>query len=221
MLGDRVFLQAGWKHPPLELLSDHYVILDIQHPVSSAIPSMASPPMTLSEYYSVIRKILPDEVIVPDVLFDGVATLLRAKAFFENMPGDIRERELHYMFVPQGHSLDEWLHSRDDLTENFSYVLDVIGLPMHLERFTSRTSLLEEVPSYCKVHFLGCWKGYGELVGNPRIRSWDTSLPISAAQVGMYLRDQTPLYKPHLVEGAPVNSAAAIANIQFCKKLLE
>jgi hypothetical protein len=177
--------------------------------------------MTLSEYYSVIRKILPDEVIVPDVLFDGVATLLRAKAFFENMPGDIRERELHYMFVPQGDNRIEWYRSRDDIVCNFRDWIDVIGLPMHLERFISRLDLLEEVPSCCQVHFLGCWRGYSELVSDLRIRSWDTSLPISAAQVGMYLRDQTPLYKPHLVEGAPVNSAAAIANIQFCKKLLE
>jgi len=223
LLGDRVFLQAGWKHPDLELLNDKYVILDMQHPVSGAA-NVQRGPISMDEleaYYSVIRRVQPDEVVVPDVLLDSKATLVSTKKFFEHLPTDIAERELAYMFVPQGNTADEWLQSRDDMTEApFYNRISTVGIAMHMERFISRFALLDEVPKHCKIHFLGCWRGVGELTYDHLIRSWDTSLPIAAAQEDKYLSNMPRDYKPHLVEGKHVDSLTAIANLAYCKRLL-
>jgi hypothetical protein len=205
------YIQAGW---PLPSQRHSYVIMDNQHPVSGELDTQ---PMSMLAYREAIYDVIPDEVIIPDVLKDANQTIALARAFIQINPLHCR-----YMIVPHGKSVGEWTWCLRTMIERYGHQFQTVGVPMYLESFGTETrySLLDLIPERYDVHFLGCWHGWIEFHPCNRIRSWDTSLPISAAQEGNFLESKQGTYKPHLDHTKSVNPTIALENINYIKALL-
>jgi len=212
LAGDMAFVQAGW---PLPSQRHSYVIMDNQHPISGE--QNGSQPLALLAYREAIHDATPDEAVIPDVLKDANQTLALVHMFIQ-----INLVRCRYMIVPHGNSVGEWIWCLNTMIERFGHQFQTVGVPMYLESFGmgTRYNLLGLIPSKYDVHFLGCWWGGIEFHRNDRIRSWDTSLPISAAQEKSYLEAMPSTYKPHLDHTKHVDPIIALENIKYIKSLL-
>jgi hypothetical protein len=165
--------------------------------------------------YAAFASKIANEVIIPDVLNDALKTIQYIKEWFSSDSLKYVE-SLRQMFVPQGKDVGEWVGCLNWLLNSpYAYRVQTIGVPMWLEKFVPRYNLLDYIPDQYDVHFLGCWRGAEEMCNIPRVRSWDTSIPISAAQNMMYLISN-PTIKTHLTDG-PADPECALANISYLR----
>jgi hypothetical protein len=137
------------------------------------------------------------------------------------------------MIVPQGNTIPEWrkcLHNLIDITKWTKSNTTIVGIPKILHRIAEqggmedfhRFELLGFIPEDFKVHMLGCWGGWGEMRNHPRVTSWDTSLPVAAAQRNVLLEVVASNKKYQLEENTPVDDTRiAEINAIFIAKRLE
>jgi hypothetical protein len=191
ILGDSIFVQADWcdslHGETLRIFQmyrhNKFLIVDNQHPISTKEQVGQVGAERLIE---VATRLNADEIIIPDVVGDMTSTLRSCADFFQLHPRIDDFFDL--MFVPQGDNLDEWKECLQVFLSqtNYAYRVNTIGVPKWLSE--QRWVALSAIPRTYQVHFLGCASGWGEFKGDPRIRSWDTSLMYSAAQRGLSLR---------------------------------
>lgn len=144
------------------------------------------------------------EIVLPDVMKEGEATVSLARHFLDNysMPPHVR-----YMAVMQGHSRDEALRCMDGLLDISA--IHSIGIPRHfLETFGdryARIKILNELKDSGKaVHLLGTsavWSSEVLAVAleHPWVRGVDTSMPFNYAIARVELKDGAePVSRPEL-----------------------
>jgi hypothetical protein len=184
----------------------------------------------MEEVETAINVLNPNLVVIPDVLMDAEATLQSAVTFF----GEIRKLFPHpsfnFMFVPQGSTLPEW---RRCLCEFFGLPLwgtklvTTIGIPKILHKVAinqgisdfHRFELLGFIPKPLNIHMLGCWGGWQEMEGHQCVASWDTSLPVAAAQRNHFMA--TGDVKWQLLEDVEVEDPRVVtSNAQFLAERL-
>jgi hypothetical protein len=183
--------QAGWYlkyewyrrvYNVVAGLPGNITILDWYHP-TTASPGTE---ITVEDYFEVVKQLHPQELIIPDVFRNKEATLKSADDFLRR----VQARGTTLMFVPQGKSFEEWVSCYQDADRAYGDYIDTIGIPKVLESFapSTRRHAISHVHHTYKIHMLGVWNGADEVFYHPRIRSWDTSLPLAAAQVSALLQ---------------------------------
>ncbi len=216
--GDIEFWQASWvlsnpkAMPPRRV--DRFTIVDNQHVSKDLNPRAVS---SISQLVSAAKALDANEVIIPDALGNAEATLSNL-SLYGNHPHLHPYRK---MFVPQGNSPMDWVECLREGVQRVGEKFQTVGVPKSLEQFgeDTRIQILKCIPKQYDVHMLGVYKSYNEMVGNAmlmRIRSWDTSLPIAAAQVPTYLQ---PHEKYELTD-APVSTSHALHNVKFLQARL-
>jgi len=157
--------------------------------------------LKLHELKSAAELIRPDEIILPDVLADSVATLEATKnpEVLEFVPP--RQRAV----VPQGDTFDSWLHCANNMVNEMDFA--TMCVPKHTERFPGgRPTLLSTIEKlgwhkYYNIHLLGIW-------GNPKtelaalkefkwVRGIDTAAPFAWAQHKLEIFDSDTLHVSH------------------------
>lgn len=142
-------------------------------------------------------KYRPQEVVIPDVIGDSLATIDRAMAFYDDVvpPRSIGRLPFSLMFVVQGQSLMEVLKCAEwALGQEW---IDTIGIPRHMLdtlkdlKARSRIANTLQGKANCKpIHFLGAntaWPAEVEILSSPwhtvqtHLRGIDTSLPYTLA----------------------------------------
>lgn len=128
------------------------------------------------------EEICPDEIVLPDVLFDGQATVRKTKAFIREF-GNLLTCRL--MVVPQGHNLEEWYECLKRLLEIDR--VSTIGVSKFLniktkDPFIRKKALQLINRTDCdniEVHLLGCDEGpkiVGEIAMEyPIVRGCDSA----------------------------------------------
>lgn len=216
--GDIEFWQAQYvlanpKGMPARRV-DRFTIVDNQH-VSADLKSRDA--STLEVLVSAAKALEANEVVLPDVLGSAEATLSNLSIYGSHP-------HLHpyrKMFVPQGKGPMDWIECLREGVQSHGERFQTVGVPKSLEQFgeDTRVGIIRYIPKQYDIHMLGIYKSYNELVGTAmlmRIRSWDTSLPIAAAQVPISLR---PHEKYELTD-APVSPILALDNVKFLQARL-
>jgi hypothetical protein len=164
-----------------------FTILDWQH-ISTGAPD-SNVHITVKQFFDVIQELQPQEVVIPDVFQDAHGTLISALNFLDACGPQLyslrnQDRDPRFMFIPQGLSLQEWENCLIAGIREFGDMFQVVGIPKVLESYSPQARLraIQLVPEQYKVHMLGVWGGANEMFYGERIRSWDTSLPVAAAQ---------------------------------------
>jgi hypothetical protein len=202
-------------------------ILDVQH-VSEHGVAIAD--MTTIE--TAINILNPSLVVIPDVLMDAEATLWSAFPFLGKLHSVIPNPHFELMFVPQGSTLVEWKHCLMEFLATRTWgtkLVTTIGVPKILHKVAAnqgvtdfhRFELLPHIPMNFNVHMLGCWGGWREMKGHPRVTSWDTSLPVAAAQRNRFLEGGRDDEKLQLIEEIEVEDPRLVtSNAQFLAERL-
>lgn len=209
-----------------------HIILDNMHPLSGQTQQGAMAHLDFKAYVDVVNYLRPTEVIIPDVFQDRIATLDMLEQFFavSGPHGEFNEAP-QYMFVPQGNNIDEWcdclriaIGSRK-LDARFK----TVGIPMWLSSIGARRTALNMAEKICQdqftgsvwkdFHMLGLWTGPDEMFADNRIRSWDSSWPVSAAQHSHKFVWVGTNPKWHM-EDKPCDVDLLVANAAACQFLL-
>lgn len=143
------------------------------------------------ELMDLAQAVQADEVVVPDVLGDGKATI-EAIRNFERQTRSRRKslREQRYMGVVQGATVRECVRCIISINNQFPFIR-TLGLPKHLVRTVERTARVELAhyirsmagPLY-DIHLLGTsplWPDEIREMQEFNIRSMDTSMPFTFA----------------------------------------
>lgn len=234
LLGDIHLCQANWilKYPKYAATyidiarMGGFVIMDWQHVGEKAESTTAS----WDQFFAAIDLVHPAEIVIPDAFQQYDETLDNLARFMKD------ERTYYYkhnggrvMFIPQGQHIDEWEKCLREATDPYDYdqaaFIDTIGIPKVLDSWDRylRYEATGLVPRRYDVHLLGVWGGVADVIG-PKwpIRSLDTSLPVAAAQNGIYLgkSEQTMRMKFQLdySEGAEhANEDLVLRNVDLLK----
>lgn len=223
------FFQSAWL-PDLDrdskkVLAHSEVIVDVQH-VSDHGVSIASP----EQIETAINRLNPDLVVIPDVLRACEATLQSANEFLKVIRKVFPNPGFDFMFVPQGNTLPEWRRCLNEFFECSGWArkyITTIGIPKILHKIAPtpdfhRFELLGFIPTALKVHMLGCWGGWGEMMGHKRVASWDTSLPVAAAQRNTLLCTLQGDQKLQLLEDVEVDDPRVVLeNANFLAERLD
>jgi hypothetical protein len=139
----------------------------------------------------------PDEIILPDVLFDSEAT------FKASTHPDVTTSipAVKRAVVPQGNTFDEWISCAKRLITAIEF--RTLCIPKHTERFEGgRVRILKEIESWkwhehYTVHLLGVWGSPIEEIRRnyeaaPWVRGIDTAAPFAWAQHGVDITELTP-----------------------------
>jgi hypothetical protein len=222
-----VLVQAAWVNKYDEYAafaahtarSGYYVILDWQHVAFGAQHVTQS----LDDFLTAIHRVDPMEVIIPDVLGDSEATLESLNVNLPLLQADTFS-DVRTMFVPQGATVEEWIRCLQKGLHAQGRRINTIGVPKLLEQWgVHRASLVHMIPKEYEVHFLGVWNGAFETAITAgirdRVRSWDTSLPVAAAQSNSLLSSY-PNKKYQLGIDMPANARQVVENTSFLWDLL-
>lgn len=137
-----------------------------------------------------------NEVVVPDVLYDGEATIQKARGFFSLAQ---TATEFNYMGVAQGRDYSELMRCIDALA-SMRYI-STIAIPRHVETtvgFGARARLVSHTTSAYKIpiHLLGTnpsrmqeLEAYGDLYRDCNVRGIDTASPYYYAMQGQLLNN--------------------------------
>jgi len=169
----------------------HFVLMD-----NGAAEGSQLDPHELVEMYD---RIHPDEIVLPDTLFDGASTIQKTENFLE-VYGDLPYRK---MAVPQGQNLRDWVASATVLVQDKR--INTIGVSKFLNIATKNkwiryyachrlAGVLKEIGrDDIEVHLLGCDEG--PLVVRaihdafPFVRGCDSAFAYIATQSGMAISD--------------------------------
>lgn len=211
--GDIEFWQAEWvvehmTEMPARMM-ERFTIVDNQH-VSADLESQSN-----ADWGVLMRAanaLDADEIVLPDILRDASATIASARIHSQYT----NQRK---MFVPQGKNVMDVLECMRTAIDDFGERFHTIGLTKIVASFghDARWAMVPFIPPQYDIHFLGVLKGVSELKSHPRVRSWDTSLPIAAAQHGRLVTGDD---KFELIPGAKVDPALALRNIEVLKQRL-
>jgi hypothetical protein len=150
---------------------------------------------TVEDLFTCAEVIKADEVVIPDVIGDGLATSMMARRFKERY-GE-QEVSWNYMGVVQGNNYFEFMQCADTLA-NLGLV-KTLAIPKHacqtIGRMRARVSLANsiraEFPDF-DIHCLGSDPRYitevAELAEQGIVRGMDTSMPIFAGLWGFAIR---------------------------------
>ncbi len=219
LAGDIEFWQAAWvvKNPqrlPARRVK-RFTIIDNQH-VTTDLKSTGTT-VGLGQLLEAALVLEADEVVLPDVLGDASATLRHLNQYASN------EKLFRYrkMFVPQGKTVMDWIECMRAGVQSHGEKFQTIGIPKSLEQLGSetRTALLKYIPKEYDIHMLGIYATFSEMSNGldwRRVRSWDTSLPIAAAQVPIQIHPQ----EKYELTDAPVSPSHALDNIKFLQRRL-
>lgn len=157
--------------------------------------------LTIEKLCDVAEEMDVDEIVLPDVLGDGIATLAAVKDaikyIFKRYGNDV---PFKLMAVAQGNTLDEWMNCHHDLIQ---LPVHVIGIPKRVEQFIPRYELCEILEAardpYKDYHLLG-------VPGNPieiwhakrleYIRSVDSCIAYIAARDGVAINPLSGCDRP-------------------------
>jgi hypothetical protein len=144
-----------------------------------------------------------DEIVIPDVMYDGEATLERAREFILSHDTS----GLHYMVVTQGKNLEEVLTTTSKILDEFPDA--TIGIPRHLittcDNVMARYYVLQHIHERHgqtrKVHLLGTNATFPSEVkyltaAHSWVRGADTSMPFNYAIAGKELNARTSVERP-------------------------
>lgn len=145
-----------------ESINDSYVIMD-----NGVIEGDQRP---MSELVEKALKYKMDELILPDVFCDGIASARKTLEAMEELKVIYAERpealKLRLMIVPQGESLYEWLECLKTIIDNAPIDYHVVGIPKVLVKLLGNRARLQacellEEQGYLRsigfdVHLLGC-----------------------------------------------------------------
>jgi hypothetical protein len=217
--GDIEFWQAEWvlsnpKAMPARRVK-RFTIVDNQHVSADLKPHSVS---SIAMLISAADALEANEVVLPDVLGNADATLNNLILYCSH-PNLYRYRK---MFVPQGKGPMDWVECLREGVQSCGEKFQTVGVPKSLEQFgeDTRIALIKYIPEQYDVHMLGIYKSVDEMtsyLGLLRVRSWDTSLPIAAAQVPISIR----LKEKHELTDKPVSVAHAVANIKYLQQRLK
>jgi len=156
--------------------------------------------------HTLAEQLEPDEIVIQDVMGSGNDTLAMAQGFARYAQPDYR-----YMFVLQGTSMQEVLHSlRVVSNSTWAMYVTSIGIPRHLSTIDKyfRVNFLEfllteQFDKQFDFHFLGAHSWMKEIVllaelaeGRVGIRGLDTSLPIYMGLLGLDLTKNRYVTRP-------------------------
>jgi hypothetical protein len=163
-------------------LPDHFVILDNGAYEDSNIDPIA--------ILSVANAIVPDEVVLPDVLGDLYWTLYLTSQALGEWPRELNP-SIHFMGVPQGKDLKEW---RGCCRTMIEMGVHTIGVAIRYEAWPGgRSTLIDMIRGFSTdidIHLLG-WDGdlikLSHYAQRGDIRGIDTAKPIYYAAAGQNL----------------------------------
>lgn len=158
-----------------------------------------------------------NEIVVPDVIGDSIATLNRMKQFFKDIhdlrndafgPNDVAR--MNYMGVVQGRSRKEAQDCIDMMMELYGDKLKTLALPRHLlqscDNFDTRLDLAQYIfhnytgpQGGIQIHCLGASHLSAVeclyLAKQGIVRGMDTSMPYNWAFHGKYLNEDLEIIK--------------------------
>lgn len=195
-----------------------YRILDYQH-IGAEAPDK---PLSMAEFVEVAKYLEPDEVVSPDVLDDSSRTLRNLDVF---LGADI-PTHASVLFVPQGSTLKDWYLClsrgvRFLREADVPYCIGICKKSQALDPY-HRSYAVYLASRHGPVHILGA-RNVREFIemAHLDVRSWDTSLPIAAAQLEGLLEDQPLNWKPQLIVHKSVFvSEYVLRNVHYIRKLL-
>ena len=139
--------------------------------------------MDVMEYLTIIESLMPDWVVAPDVIQNSAKTIQMSKLFFMEA-GQLSE-SVKVMVVPQGKTVEEWIHCFHVMVRMFRHKFDMVGVPRCM--YPNRLALVRHIIKFArgkKIHLLGCGEPSeiaGILGSNAPITSIDTSWPARQA----------------------------------------
>lgn len=203
-LGDLHFIIPQTADVEFYAGEDKYKILD-----NGAYES--DHPMDFEDLVKLADELHVDEVIVPDVLFDGLTTYQNARMFFESFYTS--KLPFKTMIVPQAQNPGGWIVAYEAFTRAFQQA-DVIGVPKWLDgKFHCRAAVLlhlaeRELLVSKPHHLLGVDNlpdlRLCRLIGEGYIRSCDTSKPFTFA----YADKPLSLWSQHEIERVKFDASA-------------
>lgn len=181
--GDYLFGIATWaeKHPDYaRFLITHSENADL-YLDNGAYEEGQS--IDIPSYLTIIESLMPNVVVVPDVISNAAKTIQMSKLFFaeaNRLPNYIK-----FMIVPQGKSVEEWNYCLHVMIRMFRHKFSMIGIPKCI--YPHRLQLVRHVLKFARgkeIHLLGC-QDISELTSifNSRVAvaSVDTSWPARQA----------------------------------------
>ena len=149
--------------------------------------------MTLNIMWSVIEQINPSEVILNDCLMNGSETIkssVEALEFYKQ-----KGYKGQFMFVPQGHDLEEWISCYENMNKED---ISTIGVSKFVTSgwndSDARYKCCQYLNNSIPVHLLGCHENINEVkkIANDftNIRSNDTAIAYIYAQANMNVGEQ-------------------------------
>lgn len=185
----RLFYKQLCKDP------DQYVILD-----NGAAEGVQ---FTNAELVELAEEWQPNELVLPDILRDGPATVERVRQFFNEI-GGIPNAKLGVVAAGKDH--DEAVRTILDIMEDYYDLIDVIYVPRSLveadnkkQRLNTASSIHSILPDY-EIHFLGCSKFWVHEVQYAAelgfVRGVDTSAPFNFARYGAWVGSGAVIERP-------------------------
>ena len=200
--------------------------------------------VTEDKLFEVMKDLMPNEVIPPDVIFNAADTMINAMSFHNRMILEGLEKDIEIFFCPQGKTQSIWLDCyRWALNTDWikTIGLSKIGVPYAFLRTTGDVGIMEgrhNCFNYLKVHKLFGKPLHFLGMGDPRefmyykqfdefkyVRSSDSCNTIWSAmnkldwRQGQYKRIPTPKdYFDREVEKHPIPQVLVEENLKFLKE---
>lgn len=158
-------------------------------------------------YMRVATELKPAEIVLPDILFDGVGSMLRAKAFLQSSKKQLAQLGIRMMAVVQADSRNAREIDMDFIAEQLDYYISEgvtsIGIPKHFgdNRAFGRVAFTEKLGklrgsrglyrNLLEWHFLGlsCVPEIQELPKFAWVRGIDSAVPFVYAFHGVKMAD--------------------------------
>ena len=183
-------------------------------------------PMSIDELLPVAEMIGCQELVLPDVVGNGNATLHLSWEAYRKLH-DVKE--LRCMAVPHGRTTKEWTNCAKEMS---SWGVDTLGISKFIvpSIYTSRLYAIEDIQEIvwdsdmADTHLLGYTGVRGEVqdierLFPDRVRGIDSSLPTLYAQIGQELKDERPDVKLNL--DVEVDEELLKRNIKRWKELCQ
>ena len=185
-------------------------------------------PLSTEEIMEAAERARVDEIVVPDIPKDPEASVELAIDFFASLSKKELEK-YRFQVVPHGKSIHDWMDNFYTLRDEDGIRMDTVGLSildLHKWNHRARPIVAHMILPLkdVEVHLLGldevcelfCYKGL-------RVRSVDTSLPISLAKRGIFLDEVTEETPHERVEMDEVLDETALGiaeyNIEVLKEI--
>jgi len=160
--------------------------------------------LSLERLMVAANRIMPDEIVLPDVLKDSDRTI--AASTHKDVLRQIPPR--HRMIVPQGVEPEEWMSCLQTLHSLLDGLYVSIGVPKHFNEVSphARTRFVQQIradPTYdfAHIHLLGMHMTPAKelhylkpVLQGRMVRSIDTAAPLAYAQAGVKVLEADQKY---------------------------